>query len=166
VETIFPEHEKGRIITSLLQAHPYEEVAYDIYPLENKYPGAGAGMIGELDPPADEKEFLSVLRETFGTGCIRHSELLGRPVRKVALCGGAGSYLLRTAIAAGADVFVSGDFKYHQFFDADGKIVIADIGHYESEQFTGDLIYDLILENFPKFAVRLSAINTNPIKYL
>lgn len=166
VETIFPDHEKGRIITAMLQAHPYEEVAYDVYPLENKYPGAGAGMIGELEESMEEKEFLSLLKETFGSGCIRHSGLIGKPIRKVALCGGAGSQLLRTAIDAGANVFVSGDFKYHQFFDADGKIVIADIGHYESEQFTRDLIYDLILKNFPKFAVRLSAINTNPIKYL
>jgi dinuclear metal center YbgI/SA1388 family protein len=166
IETILPEHEKGRIITAMLQAHPYEEVAYDLYPLDNRYQGAGAGMIGELSEPIDENEFLLNLKTLFGTGCIKHSALLGKPIRKVALCGGAGSQLLRNAISAGAQVFISGDFKYHQFFDADGKIVIADIGHFESEQFTRDLFYDLILKNFPKFAVRLSAINTNPIKYL
>ena len=166
IETIFPDHEKGRVITAMLQAHPYEEVAYDIYPLDNRYPEIGMGMIGELDKPVDEEAFLGLLREKFRTGVIRHSALRGSQVKKVAVCGGAGSFLLGKAISEKADIFVSGDFKYHQFFDADGRIVIADIGHFESEQYTREIIYDLLIKNFPKFAVRLSEVNTNPIKYL
>jgi len=166
IETIFPDHEKGRVITAMLQAHPYEEVAYDIYPLDNRYPEIGMGMIGELEKPLDEKAFLGLLREKFRTGVIRHSALRGSQVKKVAVCGGAGSFLLAKAISEKADIFVSGDFKYHQFFDADGRIVIADIGHFESEQYTREIIYDLLIKNFPKFAVRLSEVNTNPIKYL
>jgi dinuclear metal center YbgI/SA1388 family protein len=165
VETIFPDHVKGRVITAMLQAHPYEEVAYDIYPLENKYPAVGMGMIGELEAPMDEAEFLGLLKERFRTGVIRHTALLDKKIRKVAVCGGAGSTLLRKAISEKADIFVSGDFKYHQFFDAEGKIIIADIGHFESEQYTRNIIYDLLMKNFPKFAVRLSEVNTNPIKY-
>lgn len=165
IETIFPEHVKGSVITAMLKAHPYEEVAYDIYPLENKYSQIGMGIIGELELPVAEKEFLKLLKSHFNTGVIKHSDFTGRKIRKVALCGGAGSSLLRSAISEKADVFISGDFKYHQFFDAEGKILVADIGHFESEQYTRNLIYDLLIKNFPKFAVQLSEINTNPIKY-
>lgn len=165
IETIFPEHLKGRVITAMLNEHPYEEVAYDIYPLDNKYPSLGMGMIGELEKTVPEITFLEELKKIFRAGVIRHSALRGKEVRKVALCGGAGSSLLKKAISEKADFFVSGDFKYHQFFEADGKLVMADIGHFESEQYTRELIYDLLIKNFPKFAVQLSEINTNPIKY-
>ena len=165
IETIFPEHLKGSVISSMIQAHPYEEVAYDIYPLENKYNQFGMGMTGELSKPMNETEFLTHLKKSFNSGVIKHTALLDKPVRKVAVCGGAGSFLLSKAISAKADVFVSADFKYHQFFDANSKILIADIGHYESEQYTREAFYDLIIKNFPKFAVHLSEINTNPIKY-
>ncbi len=166
IETIFPEHEKGRVITAMLNAHPYEEVAYDIYPLDNRYDQVGMGMIGELDTPVGEQEFLKWLKETFNAGVVRHTRLTGKKVKRVAVCGGAGSSLLRKAIAEKADVFVSGDFKYHQFFEAEDRIVIADIGHFESEQYTRNVFYDLLIKNFPKFAVQLSEVNTNPIKYL
>ncbi len=165
IETIFPEHEKGRVIGAMLQAHPYEEVAYDIYPLDNKFKKVGMGMIGELKNEMAEKDFLQLLKDEFGTACIRHTAFLGRKIRKVAVSGGAGSFLLRRAISSGADVFVSGDFKYHQFFDAEKRIIIADIGHFESEQYTRELFYELLTKNFPKFAVHLSDVNTNPIKY-
>lgn len=165
VETIFPDHVKGKVITAMLAAHPYEEVAYDLYPLENKYTEIGLGMMGELEEPMEETAFLGLLRERFHTRVIRHSALLGKKIRKVAVCGGAGSTLLRRAISEKADIFVSGDFKYHQFFDAEGKIIIADIGHFESEQHTREIFYDLVIKNFPKFAVQLSQVNTNPIKY-
>jgi dinuclear metal center YbgI/SA1388 family protein len=164
-ETVFPGFIQGRIIRALIQAHPYEEVAYDIYPLENKYEMAGMGMIGTLPEEKSEKEFLQLLKDTFKTGVIKHTKLKGTPVKKVAVCGGAGSFLLSQAIAAKADFFVSGDFKYHQFFDAENKIVIADIGHFESEQFTKELFYELLTKKFPKFAVRLSEVNTNPVFY-
>jgi dinuclear metal center YbgI/SA1388 family protein len=165
IEVVFPEHLKGRVITAMLQAHPYEEVAYDIYSMDNKNPQIGLGMIGELKESCTEEKFLKMLKSSFKTGVIKHSDLRAKKIKRVAVCGGAGSSLLRKAISQKADVFVSGDFKYHQFFDADGKILIADIGHFESEQYTREIIYDLLIKNFPKFAVQLSEINTNPIKY-
>ena len=165
-ETIFPTHLQGKIIQAMLQAHPYEEVAYDIYPLDNKNTDVGMGMIGELEKPISEIDFLKKLKSTFNTGVIKHTGLKDNLVKKVAVCGGAGSFLLGTAIAAGADIFVSGDFKYHQFFEAENKIVIADIGHFESEQFTKELFYELLIKKFPKFAVHFSETNTNPINYL
>jgi len=165
IETIFPEHLKGSVISAMLQAHPYEEVAYDIYSLDNKHSEIGMGMTGTLEMPVSETEFLDLLKEKFKTGVIKHSDLTGKKIKKVAVVGGAGSSLLRKAMAEKADVFVSGDFKYHQFFDAEGKILIADIGHFESEQYTREIFYDLLIKKFPKFAVQLSEINTNPIKY-
>jgi dinuclear metal center YbgI/SA1388 family protein len=164
-ETIFPGYLQHKVISALLSAHPYEEVAYDIYPLDNSFENAGMGMIGTLAEEKTEQEFLQQLKNTFKTGIIKHTRLKGMPVKKVAVCGGAGSFLLPDAISAKADFFVSGDFKYHQFFDAENKIVIADIGHFESEQFTKDLFYELLIKNFPKFAVRLSEVDANPVFY-
>jgi dinuclear metal center YbgI/SA1388 family protein len=164
-ETIFPGYLQGRIIEALLKTHPYEEVAYDIYPLENKFDKIGMGMVGTLVNPIPETEFLKQLKSTFNTGLIKHTALKGKAVEKVAVCGGSGSMLLNTAIAAGADFFVSGDFKYHQFFDAENKIVIADIGHFESEQFTKELFYELLTKKFPTFAIHLSEVGTNPVFY-
>ncbi|HNX56227.1 MAG TPA: Nif3-like dinuclear metal center hexameric protein [Prolixibacteraceae bacterium] len=165
IETIFPKHIQGKVVHALLQAHPYEEVAYDIYPLDNDFAQAGIGMIGELNEPMNETEFLKKLKDTFHCGVVKHTELLGKSIKSVAVCGGAGSSFLNKAIAQKADIFVSGDFKYHQFFDAERKIVIADIGHYESEQFTKEVFYELLTKKFPKFAVHLSATNTNPVSY-
>jgi dinuclear metal center YbgI/SA1388 family protein len=165
IETVFPAYVQGAVINALLNAHPYEEVAYDIYAIENKFHQIGMGMIGTLSQELEETEFLQHLKTTFGTGLIKHTALKNKPVKKVAVCGGAGSFLLNQAITAGADIFVSGDFKYHQFFDAENKIVIADIGHFESEQFTKELFLELLTKNFPKFAIHLSEVNTNPVFY-
>ena len=165
LETLVPSHLVSKVVQSMISAHPYEEVAYDIYPLENSHPGVGMGMVGDLEDGMDEAVFLNFVKDRFGLSLIRHSELLGKTVKKVALCGGAGSFLIKKAIASGADVFVTGDLKYHQFFDAEGKIVLMDIGHFESEQFTRELFYDLLMKKFPKFAIRLSETDTNPIKY-
>ena len=123
-------------------------------------------MIGELSVPLDEMDFLKKVKNTFGCGAIRYTELKGGKIKKVAFCGGSGSFLLQDAIRQGADIFITGDFKYHEFFDAENSILIADIGHYESEQYTMDLIADFLRKNFPKFAVHLSEVNTNPINYL
>jgi dinuclear metal center YbgI/SA1388 family protein len=164
-ETIFPTFLQGKIIQALLNSHPYEEVAYDIYPLENRFENVGMGMAGELPEEIKEDEFLQLLKRTFNTGVIKHTKLKGKPAKKIAVCGGSGSFLLNQAITAKADFFVTGDFKYHQFFDAENKIVIADIGHFESEQFTKELFYELLLKKFPTFAVRLSEVNTNPVFY-
>lgn len=164
-ETIFPSYLQETIINTLLQIHPYEEVAYDIYPLENSFEQVGMGMIGTIPMEMNELDFLKQLKDIFKSGTIRHTALTGKKVHKVAVCGGAGSFLLKRAISAGADFFVSGDFKYHQFFDAENKLVIADVGHFESEQFTKELFYELLTKNFSKFAVRLSEVNTNPVFY-
>lgn len=165
-ETIFPAHLQEKIIQALLSNHPYEEVAYDIYPLDNEFPLAGMGMIGELAEPMDEMEYLQFTKNEFQSAVIRHSPLLHKKVKKIAVCGGSGSFLIRQAIRSKATVFITGDLKYHQFFEAEGKIVLADIGHFESEQFTKEVFYELLTKKFPKFAIRLSAINTNPINYL
>jgi len=166
VETIFPKHLKSKIVSALIKAHPYEEVAYDLYPLANSFNKAGFGVVGELEEEADELEFLKRVKNTFDAQCVRYTQLLNKSVRKIAVCGGSGSFLLQNAIRANADVFISGDFKYHQFFDSDGKILIADIGHFETEQITKELFYELLIKKFPKFAVHLTEINSNPINYL
>jgi putative NIF3 family GTP cyclohydrolase 1 type 2 len=166
IETIFPKHLQNKVIQALMNAHPYEEVAYDIYPLDNEFKLGGSGMIGELSEPMNEPDFLQNVKEIFNCKVIKHTQLLGKPIRKVAVCGGSGSSFLNNAIAQQADIFISGDFKYHQFFDAEQQIIIADIGHYESEQFTKEVFYELLTKNFPKFAVHLSEISTNPVNYL
>ncbi len=165
-ETVFPATVQSRVVQALLNSHPYEEVAYDIYPLDNLSPLSGSGMIGELPDETDESMFLGMVKQCFRANILRHSPLPGRKIKKVAVCGGAGSFLISQAINAGADIFLTGELKYHQFFEADGKIILADIGHFESEQFTKELFYELLMKKFPKFAVRLSDINTNPVNYL
>lgn len=166
IETVFPAYSQSTIIRALLAIHPYEEVAFDIYKLENNFEGAGAGMIGELQQDMDEQEFLLHIKQLMGGSTIRHTALTGRKISRVALCGGSGSFLINTAIAAGADVFLSGDIKYHDFFMAEGKILLADIGHYESEQFTKELLFTLLTKNFPNFAIFIADTPTNPIIYL
>lgn len=166
IDTIFPKHIQARVIQALLNAHPYEEVAYDIYPLDNEYSQAGIGMIGELGEPMEELRFLGQLKDIFNCKVIKHTKLLGKSISRVAVCGGSGSAYLKLAMAQKADIFISGDFKYHQFFDAEQQIIIADIGHYESEQFTKEVFYELLTKNFPKFAIHLSAFSTNPVSYL
>jgi len=166
IEVIVPSYKVNTVISAMIEAHPYEEVAHDVYELANKFQDIGSGVIGELEVEESEDDFLSRLKTDLKTDCIRHTNLLGKKVKKVAICGGSGSFLLNDAIAAGADVFVTADFKYHQFFDADNKIIIADVGHYESEQYTNELIYEILNEKIPNFAVRLTKKSTNPINYL
>jgi dinuclear metal center YbgI/SA1388 family protein len=165
-ETIFPAVLQNKVIQALAQSHPYEEVAYDIYPLENEYRKFGAGMIGELDKPVPEIDFLNQLKTIFHTKVIKHTPLLGKNISKIAFCGGSGSFLLEKAIRQNADIFISSDFKYHQYFDAENKIIIADIGHYESEQFTKELFYDILIKKISNFALYFSEVNTNPVHYL
>ena len=150
----------------MLKAHPYEEVAYDVIPLNNSYQQTGSGLVGELPESVDEAEFLIQLKQTFGLSVIKHTGLLGKKVKKVALCGGAGSFLIGAAIASGAGFYVTSDIKYHEFFDANSRLVIADIGHYESEQFTPEILNAFIKEKFTTFATRISKTNTNPVNYL
>lgn len=166
IETIAYAYQVNQIIAALINAHPYEEVAYDIYPLENKDSNTGSGVIGKLPTPIKTKEFLLHLKKVMKTDCVRHTNIVKEEIETIALCGGSGSFLLPDAKKAKADIFITGDFKYHQFFDADNDIVIADIGHYESEQFTSELIYDILRKKIPNFALHLSEKNTNPINYL
>lgn len=166
IETIFPGNKQKQILDALMKAHPYEEVAFDLISLENTNPGIGSGMIGELQTPTNEKTFLNHIKKVMNAEGIRYTNLRGKKIRTVAVCGGSGSFLLEEAIRQKADIFISADFKYHQLFDADNKIIIADIGHFESEQYTIELIEELISEKFPNFAVRFSKVNTNPINYL
>lgn len=166
VETIFPAYLQNKVVNALLQAHPYEEVAYDVVSLENSHNLVGSGMVGKLRKPAEPLTFLKQVKKQLQTDCIRYTTLIDKPVETVAVCGGSGSFLLKDAKAAGAQVFITGDFKYHDFFDAEDNIIVADVGHYESEQFTKHLLADLLLKNFSTFAVLVSKINTNPIKYL
>ena len=165
LEIVLPSFLKNKIITAMIKAHPYEEVAYDLIPLENNS-NFGAGIVGSLKKPVNEKEFLKEIKKIFRVNSLRYTKLLNKPIKRVAICGGSGSFLLENAIKLGADIFITSDFKYHQFFDADGKIIIADLGHYESEQYTIELIADLLMKNFTNFAIRLTSVNTNPINYL
>ncbi|MHA4893757.1 Nif3-like dinuclear metal center hexameric protein [Pedobacter sp. PWIIR3] len=166
IETIFLAEKQRKVVLALLENHPYEEVAYDIYSLDNKTDHIGAGMIGWLEQDMAGSDFLRHVKESMDASVVRHTSILPKRIKKVAVCGGAGSFLLQEAIAAGADAFVTADFKYHEFFDADGKLVIADIGHFETEQFTSHLLIDIIQEKFPNFAIRLTEHNTNPVNYL
>jgi len=165
-ETVLFSHLKEKVIKVLLEVHPYEEVAYDIYALENKNVEIGSGCIGEFNDAMGEEDFLKLVSEIFDAKGVRYSKPAGKPVRKVALCGGSGSSLLSMAIASGADAFITADIKYHNFFDAGNKILLVDTGHFESEIFSTEILYDLIIKKFPKFAVRFSETNTNPINYL
>lgn len=165
LEMLFPKYLKGKVIQALKDTHPYEEAAYDIFALENEARDLGAGMLGDLPEPIPAELFLNQIKKKMQCKVIRHTPIINPSVQRIALCGGSGSFLLANAIAAKADVFISGDFKYHQFFDADAKIMIADIGHYESEQFTPQLLLDILGEKFSNFALLLSEVNSNPIKY-
>lgn len=166
IETVFYSYQQNAIIKSLIKSHPYEEPAFDIISLDNESSNAGAGMIGELENPEDELKFLEQLKVTFNAQRIRHTQILGKSITKVAVCGGSGSFLLKSAIAQNADIFISSDFKYHDFFEADNKILIADVGHFETEQFTKELFYSILKKKFNKFACFFSQTNTNPVKYL
>ncbi len=163
VEMIYRPELEGAILQAMQSAHPYEEVAYDSYPLQNVDRTVGAGLIGEWDEPLEEMDFLEKLKQVFQVKAVRHTALLGKPVRRVALCGGSGAFLLKKAIAAGADAYLTGDIKYHEFFDADGRLLLADIGHYGSEQYTMNLIQRKFSEKLPTFAVRLTDTVTDPI---
>lgn len=166
IETIFPDYLEHKVISALKNAHPYEEVAFDIFKLENASLDIGAGIIGDLEEPESEMEFLHKLRKHTNAEGIRYTKLRNKSVKKIALCGGSGAFLIHKAKSAGADLYITGDVKYHEFFDADGQIIIADIGHYESEQFTKELLISYIKKKIPTFAVQISVSNTNPINYL
>ncbi|TDQ19406.1 dinuclear metal center YbgI/SA1388 family protein [Algoriphagus boseongensis] len=165
IEVILPSYLKNKIIHTLKRAHPYEEVAYYLSSLENENQEVGAGMIGRLESPISEEEFLDFLKEKMNLKVLKHTSLRGKKIQKVALCGGAGIFLLHDAKRAGADIFITSDVKYHEFFDAEGQLILCDIGHYESEIFTKDLLAELLSQNFPNIALYLTKVVTNPTSY-
>ena len=165
IEVIFPKWLQSNIIKTMKENHPYEEVAYDILSIENYFENVGSGIVGNLPNAVTEKEFLNILGAVFTQKLIKHTSFTGKMVQKIALCGGSGSFLINAAKAAGADVYVTADVKYHEFFDADEQLLLADIGHYESEQYTIELLFELLSNKFPNFALQKTGINTNPVQY-
>lgn len=166
IETILPAYKKNEVVKALMASHPYEEPAYDFYTLLNDCQQIGSGIIGDLINPIEETEFLKMVKERFKVESLKHNSLSGKTIRSVAVCGGAGSFLLPQAIRSGADVFITGEIRYHDYFGHDNEILMTEIGHYESEQFTNELLYSIISESFPYLSVQITNINTNPIKYL
>ncbi|MDA3910918.1 MAG: Nif3-like dinuclear metal center hexameric protein [Bacteroidales bacterium] len=165
VEIVFPEHMQKQLVKAVRKNHPYEEPAYDIIKLENAWEQLGIGLIGEIEQPLSETAMLDLVKNTLGTPALRFTKSDKTKFRKIAVCGGAGAFLINSAKHAGADAFVTGDVKYHEFFDAENRMMIIDAGHYETEQFTKDLFYRVITKNFPNFAVQISNRNTNPVNY-
>ena len=166
IETILPSFKMRSVEKALLAAHPYEEPAYDFFPLQNKWMQVGAGVIGELDEPETETEFLKRIKKTFEVGCVKHTSLNGRLIQTVALCGGAGAFLLPKAVGLHADVFITGEVKYHDYFYYENDILVAEIGHYESEQYTKEIFFSILKDLFPTLETQMTRVNTNPIKYL
>ncbi len=166
IETIFPSYLESDVIKALKKAHPYEEVAFDVYPLTNLHHRIGAGMIGNLTQAVDAEEFLIFVKKILNLGCIRHTNLKNKKIQRIAICGGSGSFLIKDAISCNADIYMTGDIKYHDFFIPENKMILADIGHYESEQFTKELIYTFLNKKFTTFALFISGTNTNPVNYL
>jgi dinuclear metal center YbgI/SA1388 family protein len=165
-ETVFFSHLKEKIIKTLIENHPYEEVAYDLYSLENRNVDAGLGCTGAFSSPLTEDEFLHKVSEVFNAKGIRYSQKSGRKIKKVALCGGSGASFISNAIASESDAYITSDIKYHSYFEAEKKLLLVDTGHFESEKFAVEILKALIIKKFPKFAVRFSETNTNPINYL
>jgi dinuclear metal center YbgI/SA1388 family protein len=165
IEVIFPSFLENKIVGAMKKSHPYEEVAYDVITLSNSLYSIGSGLIGEWPDAMEEKKFLAKVKEVFNVPVVRHTAFLNKTVKRVALCGGAGSFLTAKALAAGADAYITADVKYHEFFDANSRMLIADIGHYESEQFTIDLFKEILEQKFPTFAVLKTEVKTNPVHY-
>lgn len=165
IEVTFEKHLESKIIKELFKNHVYEEVAYEIYSLDNLHQNIGLGMVGEFDTALTETDFLKFVKEKMQCGGIRHSAFTGKTVKKVAVLGGSGSFAIKQAIASGADAFLTADLKYHQFYEAEGKLLLADIGHFESERFTKNYIVDYLKEKITNFAIILSEVNTNPVQY-
>ncbi len=166
IEVTFEKHLENKILKALFKSHAYEEVAYEIYELQNQHQNIGLGMIGELKNHMNEKEFLLFAKEKMQCGGIRHSNFTGKEIKKVAVLGGAGSFAIKNAIQAGADAYLTADLKYHQFYEAENKLLLADIGHFESERYTKNYIVDYLRKKILNFAVILSEENSNPVKYL
>jgi dinuclear metal center YbgI/SA1388 family protein len=166
ISVTFSKHVESRLLNTLFKYHPYEEVAFEVTTLDNYNQNIGIGMVGELEKPQKTETFLQFVKEKMNVSCIRHSNLIKENISKVAVLGGSGSFAISAAKAAGADILITSDLKYHDFFSAENTIILADIGHYESEQFTKTFLVDYLSKKITNFAVVLSTTNTNPVKYL
>lgn len=166
IEVVFEKHLQSKILKALFATHIYEEVAYEIYDLQNAHQNIGLGMIGEFETPMNETDFLPFVKEKMIANGIRHSAYIGKKIHKVAVLGGSGSFAIKNAIQAGADAFLTADLKYHQFYEAENRLLLADIGHFESERYTKNYIVDYLRKKILNFAIILSEENTNPVKYL
>lgn len=166
IETVLPAFLKNKAISALLKAHPYEEPAYDIYPLQNDWHTVGSGIIGELETEKEEKEFLADIKRIFDAGCVKHTTIRGKRIKKVALCGGAGASFAGAALSAGADIYITGEARYHELFDNTQKMLYAIIGHYESERYTTEILHEIISGKYPELPIKTTSVNTNPINYL
>lgn len=166
LEVIVPIHVQEAVIDALKRSHPYEEPAFDLIPLSNRWEQVGSGVVGALPEPVDEVLVLEKLKEIFKTGCVKHSPLHNRKISRIALCGGAGASLMTKAVIAGADMFVTGEIRYHDYFEFESHILLAEIGHYESEQYTKEIFCEIIQKKFPTFAIHSTQVDTNPINYL
>ena len=166
IETVVPIIKKNEVIRALIAVHPYEEPVYDLYPIINKWTQAGSGITGVLSEPMPEQEFLYILKDIFKLHHVSHSRLRGKDIREVAVCGGSGAFLIDDAINYGADILVTGEAKYNDFYDVEDKLLLASIGHYESEICTKELFHDVISRKYPNFVMHLSAFDANPVNYL
>lgn len=166
IEVILPNYKKTAVTRALLMSHPYEEPAYDFYTITNEWSQAGSGVVGELPAEEDEEAFLQRIKSIFQLKSIQHSSLTGKTIKEVALCGGSGAFLIKDAIAYGADIFITGEAKYNDFYDVENKILLAVLGHYETEQHTKEIFFDIISKKIPNFAIHFSNVNTNPVNYI
>ncbi|MDR3061564.1 MAG: Nif3-like dinuclear metal center hexameric protein, partial [Dysgonamonadaceae bacterium] len=166
IETILPVYKKTAVLRALLVSHPYEEPVYDFYLLSNDWKFAGAGVVGELPFPEDENSFLYRLKQIFQLDVLKHSPLRNKEIREVAVCGGSGAFLIPEAISYGADIFITGEARYNDYYDVEKRILLAVIGHYESEICTKELFFDIITKKIPNFALHFSTVNSNPVKYI
>jgi dinuclear metal center YbgI/SA1388 family protein len=165
IETIFPAWLQNRVISALKKAHPYEEVAYDVYPLDNAYDQVGSGVTGEFEEPVSESDLMNHVKKVLKVPFLKHSPKTGQMIKKVALCGGSGSFLLSKARESGAQAFITADVKFHEFFEPWPQLLLIDAGHYETEQFTKELLYEVVNKKISKFAVFISEVSTNPVSY-
>lgn len=166
IETVLPVMKREEVLRALLSVHPYEEPVYDLYPIVNEWPRHGSGVVGVLPEPMPEQEFLYLLKDIFNLPTIRHSKIQGKDIRDVAICGGSGAFLIPKAISYGADAFITGEAKYNDYYDVEDRILLAVVGHYESEICTKEIFFDVITGKFPTFALHKSAFDSNPVKYL
>jgi putative NIF3 family GTP cyclohydrolase 1 type 2 len=163
IEVVLPEFKVDEVLNSMKEAHPYEQIAYDIYTLSNIHPETGSGMIGLLPEPMEQVKFLDHVKKALNSTHVKFSKNGPAKVQKIAVCGGSGAFLISAAKSANADVFLSGDITYHSYFDADESFMIVDVGHFESEQYTSEGIMLYLKEKLPNFATLLTKVNTNPV---